>query len=174
MALVIATLLVGCSQQDADHGILIREVDAHPDGVQLDVQVEQEVRLSRNAHVALRHGVPLTLRVRFELRAAGSRHLIAEASEHWEIRYLPLSQHYQLSGPGETRNFPRLRHVLSALATVDAVLPSGTLESGDYVLRTRFWLDRSNLPAPMQLPAVLSAEWRHDSDWSSWPLRIDA
>jgi hypothetical protein len=173
--LVLLIVLTACSGSDSDHGIRISEVDATQSGQHLDVQLVQELRLSRPALVALRHGVPLTVRASWELRAANSRRPIAQAQEQWEIRYLPLSQHYQLVGPGETRTFPRLRHLLAALARIDAELPStGTLASGDYTLRTRTWLDRASLPAPMQLPAVLSPDWRHDSKWSTWPLRIDA
>ncbi len=41
--------------------------------------------------------------------------------------------------------------------------------SGAYELRTRVILDESRLPTPMQLPALFSSQWQHNSEWSTWP-----
>ena len=41
-------------------------------------------------------------------------------------------------------------------------------------LRTRLRLDESRLPAPMRLPTWFSAQWQHDSEWSTWPFEISA
>ena len=37
-----------------------------------------------------------------------------------------------------------------------------------------FFIDTRGLPAPMRLPALLSAGWQHQSEWSAWPFEITA
>ena len=49
-----------------------------------------------------------------------------------------------------------------------------TLAAGDYQFRARMRLDRTSLPAPMQLPSLVYRGWRHDSEWTQWPFRISA
>jgi hypothetical protein len=38
--------------------------------------------------------------------------------------------------------------------------------------RTR--LDQQKMPPPMRLPMLFSAEWNHDSDWTTWPVKVPA
>jgi len=148
----------------------------HPEAHRLNVHIEQSLQFGDAAVDALRHGVPLTISIRMELRDQGTLTLLADGETRYEIRYLPLSEHYELvqAPGGQTRTFPRLRHVVSALSSLDIDFATGPLTPGSYQFRARTRLDRARLPAPMQLPVRFSGHWRHDSDWSSWSFRINA
>ncbi len=172
----LLVLLAGCSGEPGDHGFQIRDVRLSPQARQLNVRFAQNLRLSPIALNALQRGVPLTVSVSMELRQQDTLILLANEQALYEIRYLPLSQHFELSNTatGEARSYPRLRHVFSALASLDLNLETGPLAPGGYEFRARTRLERSMLPAPMQLPVLVSAQWRHDSDWSTWQFRISA
>jgi len=89
-------------------------------------------------------------------------------TRRFEIRYLPLSDHYQLIADGERPlgTFPRLRHALAALNEIVLPLPGDWNATGDWKARARCRLLERALPRPMRLPAWLSAGWRHDSGWA--------
>ena len=63
-------------------------------------------------------------------------------------------------------------HSVAAIDNLDVHLTTGPLPSGNYELRTRIKLEEGLLPAPMQLPAMFSSQWRHDSEWSVWPFKV--
>lgn len=166
-------VLGGCDRSGSDFGFTARSVTLQPGYQQVLASLQQELVLSTNAVEALDHGVPLTLRIEMELRDSLTLTLLAEDVQRFEIRYLPLSEHYELRGPGqeEVRNYPRLRHVLAALSSIRLDLVTGALAPGDYEFRIRTRLDNGRLPAPMRLPALFSARWHHDSEWSTWPFK---
>jgi hypothetical protein len=111
-----------------------------------------------------------------ELRDSMTLTLLADHSRLYEIRFHPLIQSYELSGPGieSGRNFPRLRHVMNELSSLSFEFKTGPLAPGRYEFRTRTRLDNARLPAPMHLPALFSTDWQHDSEWSTWPFEINA
>jgi hypothetical protein len=140
------------------------------------VSFHQSLQLSQQARAALEHGVDLTIRFDMDLREGSSMIRRAIDSRRYVISYLPLSRRYELSGMQDARSqtFPRLRHLLSELGKVNLVLATGPLTAGEYELRVRVKMDKQRLPAPMRLPALLSAQWRHDSEWSTWPFDVGA
>lgn len=174
-ALSAALLLSACSGPVGEHGFSFNDADLRPGFDRVNVRLDQVLRFSPQAMEALENGVPLVVRFSMELRAADTLALIADGSNAWEIRYLPLSQRYQLTGPDDdVETFPRLRHVLGALSSKSFTLETGHLHRGEYTFRGRVMLDHSSLPIPMQLPAALSSDWRHDSNWHQWQFEISA
>jgi len=169
---LVVFALTGCSAGPADFGFRIERVEATTSAAALNVVIHQQLVLSNEAKDALNHGVPLAIRTELELHAAGSRENILQARREFEIRYLPLSNRYQLTTlqPSSAQTYPRLRHVLAELGTVSFSLLPGPLPQGKYQLRARSLLDKQNMPPPMRLPAWFSAEWKLDSGWQSWPL----
>jgi hypothetical protein len=167
--------LAGCSSPESDGRFEMRRVEADWSNGRLTVSAQQSLSLSAEARDALVHGVPLSIETELSLRESGNRTRVAEYTDRYEIRYLPLSEHYQLS-PAEghsVKTFPRLRHVLAELSSLNISLHTGALPAGDYELLVRTRLDRMRMPPPMRLPAQLSAEWRHDSSWTAWPIAIE-
>lgn len=174
--LLFASLLNGCAPASDDYGFNIRDVEIASGHQKIMTQHQQELRLSRDAVDALENGVPLTIKLEMELRDAINLTLLADDVRDFEIRFLPLNQAYQLSSTddSEPKSFPRLRHVLNELASMNVNFRTGPLAPGSYEYRTRIRLDNASLPAPMHLPALFSAEWKHNSEWSTWPFEIDA
>jgi len=173
---IIAVLLTGCGQEDAvDYGFTIQNVSVSHSHHTLNVRLQQELDLSQQAREALEHGVTLTIKLETELRNDNKLIVAQRDARRFQLRYLPLSERYQLSqeDTGELQTFSRLRHLLAAFNHLSIQIPSGPLPTGDYELRTRIHLDERRLPAPMQLPAWLSSQWQHDSEWSVWPFTVN-
>lgn len=165
---VLAFAAVACAPTGEPFGIHIDSLEARTTHNGVSVRAHQEISLSREAREALRHGVPLRIRVDLTMRGGGQWRAVEESTFSYEIRYLPLSDHYQLDGPHRdsgARTFPRLRHVLAELGDLELKLPDVNAMPGQYEVRMRSHLDRSGMPAPMQLPMLLSPNWNHDSGW---------
>jgi hypothetical protein len=173
--LVVALALTACSEPAADGRFELSRVEARWTNGWLNVTCEQHLSLSNEARNALIHGVPLTVQLELLLRNSGSQAQVGNETYNYEIRYLPLSDHYQLSlsGTDTIKTFPRLRHVLAELSNLNVSFETGIIPAGDYELLARTQLDQQRMPPPMRLPVLLSSKWRHDSSWSSWPLEIE-
>ena len=169
-------ILASCGQGPAlDYAFAIKNVSIRPAYQSLDIHLQQDLELSAQARAALEHGVTLTVTLEMELRSDNDMIVTRRDARRFQLRYLPLSERYQLSEEktGELKAFTRLRHMLAAMDDFSVQLATGPLPSGSYELRTRVSLDESHLPTPMQLPAWFSPEWRHDSEWSVWPFKVN-
>lgn len=172
---VVLTGSLGCSRP-AEGGLFeVDRVEAHWANGRLEGNCTLGLRLSAEARDALRHGVPLTIELELILRNTGDQTRVGTETGRYEIRYLPLSEHYHVSGlgRGQAGTFPRLRHALAELSSVDFSIDTGALPAGEYELLARSRLDRASMPPPMRLPALFDPGWKHASQWSSWPLTID-
>ena len=167
--------LAACTGQPPGGSFEINAIDARWANGRVDVRVNQSLQLSQEARRALQHGVPLTLEVELVLRDARTQTRVQKHNSFYEIRYLPLSERYQLTGPekDDARTFPRLRHALSDLGRLNMNFETGVLPSGEYELLARSFLDKRKMPPPMRLPVMFSQKWDHESDWTSWPLDVE-
>lgn len=165
----------GCNRAPEGGLFTIDRVDAHWANGRLEGRCRLGLQLSPEAREALRHGVPLTVELELILRNTNDQTRVGSEIGRYEIRYLPLSEHYQVSGLGQGHvgTFPRLRHALSELSSLDCSMDTGALPAGEYELLARSRLDHASLPPPMRLPALFDPGWNHASQWSSWPLTID-
>jgi hypothetical protein len=172
--LLTALTVSGCDRSSSENFFDLQQVDARWSNGFLQATVRQKLSLSAEAREALQHGVPLTVQMEMVIRNTSGQTRVKSKLDHYEVRYLPLSDHYQLTLPGgsEVRTFPRLRHLLADLGTVRVSLQTGALPAGSYELLTRTRMDKSSIPPSMRLPTLFSSEWRHDSDWMSSPLEI--
>lgn len=88
----------------------------------------------------------------------------------FEISYLPLSRHFQLTDfHNDTReSFPRLGMLIDVLRTPRRW--SIPLEPGEEVerVRARIELDRTRLPSPMRLPTWFEPQWQLGSGWQQF------
>jgi len=168
--------LAACGREDdIDYGFDIKNVSVSRNYQSLSVSLRQELELSQQAREALEHGVTLTIRLDMELRNDDNMIVARRDSRHFHVRYLPLSERYQVSEEetGELQAFPRLRHLLASFDYLNIQLLTEPLPKGNYEFRARILLDERRLPAPMQLPAWLSSQWQHDSEWSVWPFSVN-
>ncbi len=164
-------LLAGCSDRNGNFGFELKGIETRVSGQHLKIQLAQKITFSPDARAALENGVPLHIEVKAEL---DTQDRTITGIRRFEIRYMPLSDHYQLSSsqPASIRTYPRLRHVLAELSDIELILPLENVATGEYQLSARSWLEKRRLPAPMRLPAWFSPDWQLDSGWKSWPVHI--
>ena len=170
-----AFLLAGCGQESTvNYGFTIDDVSVTRASQSLSVNLRQNLVLSQQAREALEHGVTLTIKLQIELRNDNDMIVKRQDARNFQLRYLPLSERYQLSEEefDELPSFSRFRHMIAEIDSLNLQLTTGPLPPGSYELRTRIRLDETLLPAPMQLPAWFSSQWQHDSEWSVWPFKI--
>lgn len=174
-AAALAIGLAACGKAAEGGHFEIEQVDARWANGRLQGNCSQSLQLSAEARNALRHGVPLTIELELILRNSTDQTRVGVETRRFELRYLPLSEHYQVTGLGQEHagTFPRLRHALAELSRIDFSIDTGALPAGDYELLARSRLDHHSMPPPMRLPALFDAGWNHASNWSSWPLTID-
>lgn len=173
-ALLVTAALTGCGQKPQGYGFAIENVSVIRGYQSLNVRLKPDMHLSGDALTALQHGVTLIIRLDLELRNDNNMIVVRRDTRRFQVRYLPLSERYQLKENDQDKllTFSRLRHVFAAIGDMSIKLETGPLPPGNYELRTRIQLDESLLPAPMQLPAMFSSQWRHDSEWSVWPFKV--
>jgi hypothetical protein len=134
---------------------------------------------SERAIEALGNGVPLTVEVHVQVRAAGDwiwRDSLMDRRLRFRIRYKPLSERYLVSElPGETgRSYVTRDAALTALGELRDIplLSSERLEpERDYEVHIRVSLDIEELPLPLRPMAYLYPSWKQSSKWTAWPLR---
>lgn len=172
---VPAIFLAACSDSQPRGEFEVEHVNARWSNGYIAVDYRQRLKLSPEAQKALIHGVPLTIETEMILRDTRTQTRLKRNRTRHEIRYLPLSEHYQLSTPdgSEVRTYPRLRHALAALGRADFAFDTGVLPGGEYELLVRSYLDKNAMPPPMRLPALFSSRWDHESNWTSWPLHVE-
>jgi hypothetical protein len=115
---IFPALLAGCGRPAESGLFAIDRVEAHWANGRLQGNCKLGLRLSPAARDALRHGVPLTVELELILRNTSDQTRVGTETGRYEIRYLPLSEHYQVSAsekgtpglfPGcatRWRNFP--------------------------------------------------------------------
>ena len=177
IAVLLAAFLAlgGCQPRPAGGEFEINAVEARWANGRMSVHSEQVLRFSEPARQALGHGVPLTVEIELILRNTASQTRVAQELSAYEIRYLPMSEHYQVArlADGQVRTYPRLRHALADLGQLDLDLETGALPADDYELLARIRLDHARVPPPMRLPVLFDSSWKHASAWSSWPVIVD-
>ena len=175
---LLATVLLalaGCQPRAAGGEFEINAVETRWTNGSMSVRSEQVLRFSEPARQALGHGVPLTVEIELILRSTVSQTRVAHELSAYEIRYLPMSEHYQVTrlADGQVRTYPRLRHALAGLGRLDLDLETGALPADDYELLARIRLNHGRMPPPMRLPVLFDSGWKHASNWTSWPVVVD-
>ena len=116
---IAVVVLAGCGQREAlDYAFAINQVSVRPVFQSLDIRLQQQLELSSDARAALEHGVTLIIRLDMELRSDSNMIVTHRDSRRFQLRYLPLSERYQLTEEetGELKTFSRLRHMLATMS----------------------------------------------------------
>jgi hypothetical protein len=171
----LALVLVACGTATGTGQFEIHGVEAHWSNGRVRGSCELGLKFSPEAREALGHGVALTVELELILRSTADQTRVGNETLRYEIRYLPLSEHYQVTGlaAGHPATFRRLRHALAELSRLDFSIETGALPAGEYELLARSRLDHQRMPPPMRLPALFDPGWKHASGWSSWDLAVD-
>lgn len=128
---------------------------------------------------AMQHGVVIPIRVmtRVDQRHPALARSDRTRSHRFEIRYLPLTQLYELRDVRgeEVSSYPRLSMVLEALSSprwMAVHLDQADLERGSWQIEARVDIDRTRVPSPMRLTVWLERDWRPGDTWQRW--QVDA
>jgi len=124
---------------------------------------------------ALESGVELQLEIVTRVsRPMGPIALLDEERHHpITIRFLPLTEQWQLEIGAVQTNFPRLWLLLDALEQTRAYATGLTREraSGNaWQIQARARFNREALPPPMHLPSLVSPDWRLAGTWHTWQI----
>ncbi len=154
-AVAVLVLSGGCVRQGDASSI----VSATPNVQLRTLDLSLSLRLSETQLEALDHGIPL--RLEFVIAPRNAPHQLSRIV----IGYLPMAKRYQLLADSRVPRYFSSR--LQLLAALDRVsLPLDQVGSGTGTVLMR--LDRSALPAPMRLPALLDSNWRLVSVPVNW------
>lgn len=161
-SLAVLLLLAGCLGETPERA-RITAARVVQDGATPQLELTQDLRFSRTMREALSHGIPL--RLVYEVSGCG-----VQRWDALELRYVPLTRHYELhrSGEPQARSFARRSALLASLDRIRLPLPglSGTDCSGEVQVA----LDLTALPTPLRFPALLRrGEWRMVSPRTPWP-----
>jgi hypothetical protein len=126
---------------------------------------------------ALARGVDLQIDVvtRVSRRLGPVAWLVERRRHPIRIRFLPLTEQWEMEAAGRRETFPRLWLLLDALEQprrFGTGFSRDRAGDGDWQIQVRATFDRGALPSPMHLPSLLSPQWRLASPWHTW--RIDA
>ncbi|MEE4638603.1 MAG: DUF4390 domain-containing protein [Wenzhouxiangella sp.] len=172
----IIWLLSACAADPDVHGHL-RLIDPEPRWQDNVLGIDAGIDFEPGPQVieALEHGVTVHIRFLARIGPAWRRSPITDdpRSHRFEIRYLPLIRHYELTDlrSGERTSYPRLHMVRDALAQprwMETRLRDRSSHGPGWRLQARVEIDRTRLPSPMRLPVWFDPNWGLGDDWQTW------
>jgi hypothetical protein len=176
ISVVACVLLAACGASpavdDDDARIVAARLTRTPAAA---LEADLALRFSPVMLDALEHGIPLTLT--FSIAAHGDPRGVdrIELTEARQLRlsYAPLAQQFQVGdlGTGTTRSFARRTQMLAAFDRVRLPMPASWSALPDATTITlTVALDRTALPGPLRLPALLSRDWQLVTPEYRWRL----
>ena len=156
-------LVAACSGRTPERAVLL-QARTGGSGGQPWIELDQRLRFSPTLIEALDNGIPLQLGYRFDwCEGAHSQ------GAPLQLRYAPLSAHYELVGiAGPSRRFAQRAALLAALDRVR--LPLAKAPPLDCALVAEVALQLTALPTPLRFPALFEPDqWRMVSAETRWP-----
>ncbi|MBC7983680.1 MAG: DUF4390 domain-containing protein [Candidatus Obscuribacterales bacterium] len=139
-----------------------------------------EFSLPAGAREAVREGAALTLKLQFELsrpRRFWLDNTAATLEQQYVLSYHALSERYILRNlnSDERSTHGTLDAALAQLKSIEALpmLDRSLLDPTEsYEARLRITLDVQNLPDALRWVLFWADDWRQNSDWFVWPLKL--
>ena len=133
------------------------------------------ITLNQVVEQALTHGVPLYFVSEFTLvheRWYWLNDVAAQDEQVIRLSFNALTRQYRLNHGTLFQNFSSLDDALQSLGHLAfAQVPAQALKPGvSYVASARMHLDLNQLPKPLQINALVNADWEMDSGWHQWTL----
>lgn len=174
----ITWLLSACTADPDRHGRL-QMIDPQPrwqDNV-LGIHAGIDFQPGPRVLEALDHGVTVPIRLATRIGPVWKVLAVADQTRNhrFEIRYLPLIRHYELTDlkSGEQVSYPRLSMVLDELAEprwMDTRFTADQRAGRRWRVQARVEIDRTRLPSPMRLPVWFDRNWGLGGSWHTWQL----
>ena len=134
------------------------------------------IDLGPRVEEAVSRGVPLYFNLELEVirprRYWADEHVLGYLLTY-RLTYNALTRHYRIGTRGLNRSFDTLADALRAMGRIAAlpIADKGTLKPGEaYQAVLRLSLDRSQLPKPFQLDALISRDWQIDAKVLRWQI----
>ena len=176
LALFLCLALAGAGARADD--IEVREADLRFSEEGLLLSADFAFELNPRLAEAVGNGIPLYFLVEFELNRPRwywfDEKTLARQMQ-LRLSYHPLSRQYRLSTGLLQQSFPSLEEALGVLRRVRNWLladRSSVFSEAEYEASLRMRLDRTLLPKPFQISTLTSSEWRLESQWKKFPLRL--
>lgn len=167
--LALLLLFAGAAQAA---GITIKQADLQLVDEFYLLRAELDIDLSSKVEDALNKGVPLTFRMEVELvrpRSLWFDETVVSTHQLVRLSYHALTRQYRLNAGGLNKNFVSLDGALAELQSLHdwQILERTQLPRKSPPLRLglRVYLDQTQLPKPLQVNALSSADWQLDSGW---------
>ncbi len=154
----------------------VRKVEIQNVADRLLVSADVDLGLTKEVEDAVNNGVPLVLLTEFKIIRSG---LLWDADidqikTRSRLRYHALSDHYivetsRSEGIEMFRSVDDALRRIGTLRNITLALPKTRAESR-HQLAVRSRLDIDALPGPLRPMAVLSSNWRLNSDWTHWKI----
>lgn len=170
---IIIILTFSCSSLAGD--IQVQSIETQWGALQFTANPQYTINASEVINEAINSGIVLSLIAKLHSHQNIDYWFdttIDKQQLTFEIRYFSLSGQYQLHNveSDERNSFVSLsdlwRHI-ERRTTFN--LPMSLAQDIDY-FSTRLRLDAGALPSAMQLPVLLSSDWKFKSDWFESPL----
>jgi len=157
----------------------VERVETRLEGGNLALYADIDFDFSEVALEALDNGVPLTVEVHIQVRAADAwiwEDNLVDQRLRYLIRYKPLSERYLVSRiPGDGgQSYVTREAAIAALGAIEGVdlVAADRLRAGAaYEIHLEAFLDIEELPLPLKPMAYLLPSWKLSSGWTKWPLR---
>lgn len=141
------------------------------------LEIEAGIRFEPTPRMreALESGVDLQLEVITRVSRHRGPIALVESERRYPvtIRFLPLTEQWQLAFGDRQLNFPRLWLLLDTLEEDRSYATGLTREQshkGDWQIQARTRFNREALPPPMHLPSLISPQWRLTGAWHTWQI----
>lgn len=140
------------------------------------LSAEFAIDLGPRVEEAVTHGVPLYFNLELEVtrprRYWVDEHVLSHTLTY-RLAYYALTRQYRLGTGGLSRSFDTLADALRAMGRI-AALPVAEKEifkpGETYRSALRLSLDRSQLPKPFQLDAIISRDWQIEAKVLNWQM----
>jgi len=165
--------LAGCDSRQPIDGHLSLDPAAVWQEGELTIESGIDFEPTAPMREALERGVDIQLKLTIRVsRRLGPMAWLAERRQTTaRIRFLPLTEQWQLETEDVEQNYPRLWLLLEALSR-PRDYPTGlrreSLRDDSWQVQIRVAVDRSALPAPMHLPSLFSPDWQLGGTWHTW------
>ena len=150
--------------------IKVQSIETQWGALQLTVNPQYSISTSEVIDEAINSGIVLSLIVKLHSHKTKDfwfDNTLDKQQQTLEIRYFSLSGQYQLHNieNDERNSFVSLSDLWQHIERRTTFkLPLSLAQEADY-FSTRLRLDAGALPSAMQLPVLLSSDWRFKSDW---------